>query len=113
MADFKLGRLKFVWKGDWTTATAYVKDDIVRYGGNAFVVESAHTSGVFATDLAANRLSKIAGGTEYKGDWASTTAYKVDDLVTYSGTVYRANQDQTSSGSFLTDESKWDVYIIT
>jgi hypothetical protein len=110
MADFKLGRLKFVWKGDWTTATAYVKDDIVRYGGNAFVVESAHTSGVFATDLAADRLSKIAGGTEYKGDWASTTVYKVDDLVTYSGTVYRANQDQTSSGSFLTDESKWDVY---
>jgi hypothetical protein len=110
MADFKLGRLKFVWKGDWTTATAYVKDDIVRYGGNAFVVESAHTSGVFATDLAADRLSKIAGGTEYKGDWVTATAYKVDDLVSYNGTVYRANQDHTSSGSFLTDEARWDVY---
>ena len=104
MADFKLGRLKFVWKGNWATATAYVKDDIVRYGGNAFVVESAHTSGTFATDLAANRLTKIAGGTEYKGDWTTSTAYKVDDLVTYNGTVYRANQDHTAAGSFLTDE---------
>jgi hypothetical protein len=110
MADFKLGRLKFVWKGNWATATAYVKDDIVRYGGNAFVVESAHTSGTFATDLAANRLTKIAGGTEYKGDWATSTVYKTDDLVTYSGTVYRANQDHTAAGSFLTDESKWNVY---
>jgi hypothetical protein len=110
MADFKLGRLKFVWKGNWATATAYVKDDIVRYGGNAFVVESAHTSGTFATDLAANRLTKIAGGTEYKGDWTTSTAYKVDDLVTYNGTVYRANQDHTAAGSFLTDESKWNVY---
>ena len=110
MADFKLGRLKFVWKGNWATATAYVKDDIVRYGGNAFVVESAHTSGTFATDLAANRLTKIAGGTEYKGDWSTSTVYKTDDLVTYSGTVYRANQDHTAAGSFLTDESKWNVY---
>ena len=110
MADFKLGRLKFVWKGDWTTATAYVKDDIVRYGGNAFVIESAHTSGTFATDLAASRLSKIAGGTEYTGDWATATAYKVDDLVSYNGTVYRANQDHTAAGSFLSDELKWDVY---
>jgi hypothetical protein len=110
MADFKLGRLKFVWKGDWITGTAYVKDDIVRYGGNAFVVESAHTSGTFATDLAAEKLTKIAGGTEYKGDWTTATAYKVDDLVTYNGTVYRANQDHTAAGSFLTDEAKWDVY---
>lgn len=110
MADFKLGRLKFVWKGNWATGTAYVKDDIVRYGGNAFVVESAHTSGTFATDLAASRLTKIAGGTEYKGDWSAATAYKVDDLVTYNGTVYRANQDHTATGSFLSDEARWDVY---
>ncbi len=111
MADFKLGRLKFVWKGAWAASTAYVKDDIVRYGGNAYVVESAHTSNSnFYTDLTANRLTKIAGGTEYKGDWATSTVYKVDDLVTYNGTVYRANQGHTAAGSFLSDEAKWDVY---
>ena len=38
MADFILGRLKFHFKGDWVTATkAYIKDDVVRYGGNSFV----------------------------------------------------------------------------
>ncbi len=111
MADFKLGRLKFVWKGEWAASTAYVKDDIVRYGGNAYVVESAHTSNSnFYTDLTASRLTKIAGGTEYKGDWTTSTVYKVDDLVTYNGTVYRANQGHTAAGSFLSDEAKWDVY---
>ena len=47
MADFILGRLKFHFKGDWVTGTAYIKDDVVRYGGNSFVamqtIESSAT----------------------------------------------------------------------
>mgnify|MGYP006261183617 CR=1 FL=1 len=30
MADFILGRLKFQFKGDWVTGTAYIKDDVER-----------------------------------------------------------------------------------
>ena len=45
MADFQLGRIKFKWRGDWATSTAYVIDDIVKYGGNVYyVVVSNHTS---------------------------------------------------------------------
>ena len=44
MAEFKLGRLRFVWKGTWTAATAYVKDDIIRHGGKTYVAKTAHTS---------------------------------------------------------------------
>ena len=43
MADFILGRLKFHFKGDWVTGTAYIKDDVVRYGGNLFVAMANHT----------------------------------------------------------------------
>ena len=28
MAEFKLGRIRFIWKGDWVTGTTYYKDDI-------------------------------------------------------------------------------------
>ena len=35
MADFKLGRLKFKWRGDWAASTGYVIDDIIKYGGNS------------------------------------------------------------------------------
>ena len=57
MADFKLGRLKFKWRGDWGVSTAYTIDDIVKYGGNVYVCVENHTSQAtsagFATDLAA------------------------------------------------------------
>ena len=48
MADFVLGRLKFKWRGDWAQTTAYIKDDIVKYGANTYVCVINHTSG--ATD---------------------------------------------------------------
>ena len=32
MADFRLGRLKFKWRGEWSASTAYVIDDIVKFG---------------------------------------------------------------------------------
>ena len=44
MADFVLGRLKFKWRGDWAVSTAYLIDDIVKYGGNTYVVTANHTS---------------------------------------------------------------------
>jgi len=111
MADFKLGRLKFVWKGTWAGSTQYVKDDIVTYGGNAFVVESAHTSNTdFYTDLDAGRLTKIAGGTEWKNAWQTGTYYKVDDLVKWGGNVYRCNEGHAAQGTLNDDSSKWDTY---
>lgn len=42
-------------RGAWATATAYAVNDQVTTGGNTFVCLIAHTSGVFATDLAAGK----------------------------------------------------------
>ena len=83
MADFVLGRIKFVWKGSWAGSTAYIADDVVRYGGNAFIALANHTSStLFETDLAANptKWQKMVGGVEYKTDHADATYYKVDDI---------------------------------
>ena len=44
MAEFKLGRIRFIWKGTWTTSTIYYKDDIVRNGGNTYVCIKGHTA---------------------------------------------------------------------
>ena len=50
---------------DWTTATAYVVGDLVRYNAGAatdgtYVCAVAHTAGTFATDLAAGKWTLIA-----------------------------------------------------
>ena len=81
MADFVLGRIKFVWKGDWSASTAYLADDVVKYGGNAFIAVVNHTSSaLFETDLSANptKWQKMVGGVDYKADYANSTYYKVD-----------------------------------
>lgn len=48
------------WRGAWATATTYAPSDIVFSGGSAYICVIAHTSGVFATDLAATRWAMFA-----------------------------------------------------
>lgn len=42
-------------RGAWLTATAYALKDLVSQSGNTYIAVTAHTSGVFATDLAADK----------------------------------------------------------
>jgi hypothetical protein len=51
MAEFKLGRIRFVWKNTWVASgTTYIKDDVVRFGGSSWVCVRGHTSSAFATN---------------------------------------------------------------
>ena len=110
MADFKLGRIKFKWRGDWATSTAYVVDDIVKYGGNVYTVVTNHTSqsssANFYNDIAYYSLH--TEGLFFKGDWATTTHYRLNDLVKYGSFQYRTTTQHTSTSSF--DPSKFEVY---
>jgi len=110
MAEFKLGRIRFIWKGTWTGTTVYYKDDIVKHGGNTFVCTAGHTSTTdFDTDFA-TYWDKLTDGQEWKGDWADATAYKINDIVKYGGYLYVANEAHTSDTLLENDQSKWDLY---
>jgi len=114
MAEFKLGRIRFVYKGSWNATTVYYVDDIVRNGGNTYVCVTGHTStSSFATDQVAN-WNKISDGQEWKGDWTTNTLYKVNDIVKYGGYLYVANTEHTSAATAtlgLEDsQSNWDLY---
>jgi hypothetical protein len=62
MAEIILGRLKFKWRGAWVTSTAYIKDDVVRFGGSSYVCVVNHTSGTWATDLSAVKWQLMVEG---------------------------------------------------
>ena len=112
MVDFVLGRLKFKFQGDWATSTAYIKDDIVAYGGNAYAAIANHTAAAdFYTDFPA-KWTRITGGVDWKGVWANSTLYKIDDIVKYGGVTYIATVGHTSnaSGSLHADTANWSVY---
>src|SRR6056300_1980430 len=114
MADFVLGRLKFKWRGDWSTSTAYLIDDIVKYGGNTYVAVTNHTSAAatadFYTDLNSNSYWQLhTEGLFFKGNWAGSTFYKLNDLVKYGAYQYRCILQHTSASDFAIG-SNWQVY---
>ena len=117
MVDFVLGRLRFKFKGDWAVSTAYLRDDVITYGGRSYVCLTNHTSsssssGGFYTDAAQWEL--MTDGTEWKNNWATSTYYKVNDLVKYGGRIYICITGHTSnasaSGGFYSDSANWQLY---
>jgi hypothetical protein len=115
MAEFKLGRIRLVWQGAWTTATTYVVDDVVRVGGSSYICVKNHTSsGLFETDLIANPTywELVAGGLSWRGDWATSTYYNISDQVKYGGIVYVCNDAHSSAATTASgleaDLGKWD-----
>lgn len=49
----------------WVTATVYAVGDVVIQSAKFYQAQIAHTSGTFATDLAASRWLEISAGTSY------------------------------------------------
>jgi hypothetical protein len=115
MADFKLGRLKFKWRGDWAGTTGYVIDDIVKYGGNAYVCIKNHTSPASETDFYTTPATYTTNwqlhqeSFYFKGAYANATWYKLNDLVSYGGKQYRTTTQHTSS-SLVLDQSKFEQF---
>lgn len=117
MAEFKLGRIRFVWKSTWTTATTYFKDDVVEYGGKIYICVTGHDSSAsFFTDLdiIPSKWNIMADGQKWLGDWHPQTAYIRDNIVRYGATLYICKVDHTSAVDSTTglepDIANWEVY---
>lgn len=120
MAEFNLGRIRFVWKSTWATSTTYVKDDIVRYGGKTYLCVVGHISDAdFYTDLnnVPTRWNQMSDGQDWKGAWATSTFYKINDIVKYGGYIYICNTGHTSAATATLgledDQSNWDLFAET
>ena len=57
-------------RGTWVTATDYAKGDVVLQSGILYVCVEAHTSGTFATDLAASKWGQVTANAT-----AATTSF--------------------------------------
>lgn len=105
MAEYKLGRLKFVWQGNWTTGFSYTVDDVVYSYGKTYICVVSHTaSATFDADLNAipTRWNLMADGQTWSGTWANATYYGKGALAKNGSSVYVANTSHTSVASTLT-----------
>jgi len=121
MADFKLGRIKFKWRGNWATTTSYLIDDVIKYGGNTYVCIQNHTSpaneNLFYTNPGTytDYWSLQAESLFSKGAYAADTWYKLNDLVKYGARQYRCTTAHTSAstvgGVAILNGSNFELYI--
>ena len=120
MAEFKLGRIRFVWKGQWTVGTPYLIDDVVSNGGKSYICVVNHTAAsLFDTDLdhIPSRWNIVADGTQWSGDWLPTHYYNPGAVVKYGALVYICKTGHTSatyvSPTYLgleANSDKWELF---
>jgi hypothetical protein len=113
MAEFNLGRLRFVWKGEWVTGTTYLRDDVVRYGGSSYVCRAGHTGqSNFYADRDLGHWEIMAGGFEWEAEWQGSTYYKIGNVVRYGVTVYLCIEGHTSDPTtFENDGANWEILV--
>jgi len=118
MAEFRLGRVKFVWQGDWAGSTTYYQDDVVRYGGRTYICVIGHTSNSssFYTDLdfSPTRWNLLTDGQTWKDAWQTNTFYALNDIVKYGGNLYIATTAHTSAATnalgLENDQANWSTF---
>jgi len=118
-AEFKIGRLRYTWKGVWETATFYNRDAVIAINGKTYVCLVPHTSAVFNDEYTNVESSGevrpywvlMLDGISWKGEWFPSTPYAPGNLIHYGGTVYQCVVNHTSTSTI--NLSNWDPYVIT
>ena len=114
MAEFKLGRLKFVWKGAWVASATYVKDDIIKFGGKTYVCVSGHVASA-ANQFYSDEVhwNQMTDGQLWAGAWSHFTYYNLNDIVKVGGKTYictTPHESGSNSAAFYTDIANWELY---
>ena len=117
MAEFKLGRIRFVWKAEWSPSETYFKDDVITFEGKAYICVIGHTSDTdFFTDLNVEptKWNLIADGQSWKGDWGPDESYAVGNIVRWGGKLFIANATHISNSDPINgrdqDAANWDLF---
>ena len=127
MAEFKLKRLKYNWKGSWTASTEYYNDDVVRLGAYIYVCVAPHVANAdFYQDLnflnneippsVEPRWVVMVESVSWQGPWTENTYYTRGALVKQGAVVYLCVEEHTSAatesdfvGNYV-DDSYWIIY---
>lgn len=133
MADFKISRFKYTWRGEWSFGTRYNPDDVVSFGAKVYICLVSHTANSdFYADLnfvngnippqPVPRWELNADAVSWLGDWEPNYYYKQGDTVKLNGIIYQCILAHTSRipvtgettlQAFAPDVAKWIVQLTT
>ena len=122
MPEFKISRIRYTWRNQWTNGTAYNRDDVVSYGGSSWVCFRQHTASAFAADQTflenindtepSPAWRKMTDGYEFRNTWLPSTLYNPGDIVINGGNLYLCVTSYTSGGDFDSDIANWTLYSV-
>ena len=99
------------YRGNWVTGTDYEIDDLVRHGGQTYIVKLRHESPAdFVDSVDDGDVEIFTAGTRWRGTWATAQVYLIGDLAFDGVTTYIATADHTAGATFAGDLAYWDVY---
>ena len=120
MAEFKISRLRFRWRGIWNANTEYFLDDIVFYGGGSWTCVRRHTSTnfydgqTFLADSADTSptpaFERMTDGFSFLGDWVSYQDYTAGSIVNAGGSLYVCLTDHAGTQYFSQSEANWALF---
>lgn len=100
------------FRGNWNTSTLYYPEDVVKYGGNVYKCNYQHTSAAdFLDGLPSSPYWELFyEGIEYKGDWAVSTIYELNDIVKYGSYLYICVQKHSTGLLSSFDPIYWQTF---
>jgi hypothetical protein len=104
-----LGKLRFNFAGNWSQATTYESNDVVKYGGNVYVYTYAlKTAGYLPTNTMYWTL--MISGVNFVGNYDPAAFYPIGDAIAYGSVVYVAIADNT--GITPPNTTYWSTFAI-
>lgn len=102
-----LGRLRFHFQGPWSASASYELNDVVKYGGSAYVyINSTTSSGNNPNNT--TYWSVMTDGFQWENAWSASTQYQKNDVVVYGPQTYIAIQD--TIGNTPENATYWKVF---
>lgn len=83
-----LGKLRFEYRGEWTNATTYEANDVVKYGGNLYVYKYGLKTSGNIPQTSSLYWDLMVEGFKFEGAYDSDATYNIGDGFSYGGVVY-------------------------
>jgi hypothetical protein len=102
-----LGKVRFNFTGTYNAATQYEFNDVVKYGGSAYVyISNTAATGNIPTDTA--YWARMSDGIQFENEYNVATQYQENDVVIYGPQTYIALQD--TLGNDPTNATYWKPF---
>lgn len=120
MANFKIERFRYNWRGAWSADIGYNRDDVVVANGTSYVCIKQHTSSTLFGDdflnvdelnnVADPKWVKMTDGVSWQGLWESDVQYQIGDIVANGGNLWFCVLPYLSQGNFDDNIENWTLY---